>query len=152
MTKNLALRVALALSLLLNVGVLGAAAWRALAWGEAQGDFPGFSRYLQLTDDQQRRWREAEAAFLEPFRVGASEIHERRDRLITAIFADDPDAAAIEAERAAIARLQSDQQRLVIEQLLREREMLDAEQRRRLAQLLSSQPAGASTFEQLHRD
>ncbi|GMV00376.1 MAG: sigma-70 family RNA polymerase sigma factor [Burkholderiaceae bacterium] len=36
--------------------------------------------------------------------------------------------------------------------LLRRREILDADQRDRLAQLLRSQPAGASGFEQLHRD
>ncbi len=156
MNRSSALRIALALSLLINVGVLGAVGYRTIESGSLSRDsvsgFQGLVRHLELSDEQQRRWHEAESAFLAAFRSGAVEIHERRDRLIGAIFADAPDPVSIEAERAGIARLQNEQQRLVIEQLLREREILDARQRQRLAQLLSSQPVGALDFEQLHRD
>ena len=55
--------------------------------------------------------------------------------------AQPPDAAAIERERAAIFELQQAQQRLVIRQLLEERELLRAEQRAALAELLLSQGA-----------
>ncbi len=58
----------------------------------------------------------------------------------------------IDAERAAIAARQDAQQRGVIEQLLKERELLTAAQRERLAQQLLAQPAGPSGFERLHRD
>ena len=48
--------------------------------------------------------------------------------------------------------LQEVQQQRVIEQLLKERALLDAAQRDRLAALLLAQPAGPSGIERLHRD
>jgi hypothetical protein len=154
MSRMTLLRIALALSVLVNLGGLGAVGWRALqpdAAGQA-ADFPGLARYLALDEAQQRRWLEAEAGFLERFRTGAQQIHARRDRLIDAIFAPTPDRQAIEAERAAIAQLQDKQQKLVIEQLLRERELLDADQRGRLRELLHQQPIGPARVEELHGD
>lgn len=79
-------------------------------------------------------------------------------RMLAADFARLPgetlgfDLAAIDAERAAIARLQDEQQKLVIRQLLRERELLSAKQRARLVRLLLEQPVGPTTMERLHRD
>lgn len=154
--KSTTLRLLFVLSLLANVGVLGAFGYRALEsgrWPGAGADaFPGLTKYLALDTQQQRRWQEAEEGFVERYAAGAAAIHEGRDRLIRLIFADSPDMAAIEAERAEIAQRQNEQQRIVIEQLLRERELLDAGQRARLAQLLLSQPVRGSGFEELHRD
>ena len=147
--KPSTLRLALILSLLVNLGVLGAVGYRALG---ARSDPPALARYLALNDDQRLRWREAESAFLARLAADGKEIRQRLDRLIREIFADAPDATRIEAERAAIARRQDEQQRLVIEQLLRERGILDVRQRERLARLLLDQQVGASSFEQLHRD
>jgi hypothetical protein len=67
--------------------------------------------------------------------------------MIREIFSGQLDRARIETERSAIAELQAAQQRRIIEQLLRERDLLDAEQRRKLADLLLRQ-APASTFEE----
>lgn len=142
------LRVLLAFSLLVNVGVLGAAAYRALA----TDDFPGLPRYLQLDAAQTKRWHEVEKNFLAQLGANADSIRTHRDRMILAIFADIPDIARIDAERAVIARLQDEQQKNVLQQLLAEREMLTAEQRTRLARLLLDQPAGPSPIERLHRD
>jgi len=156
--KTSTLRRVLILSLLVNLGVLGAIAYRTFGPGAAHqrsgatDEFPGLVRYLSLSPEQQSRWREAETTFVGQLADGGGEILQRRNRLIDEIFAESPDAARIEAERATIAGLQEQRQRIVIEQLLREREILDAGQRARLAQLLRSQPAGASGFEQLHRD
>jgi len=154
MNRRLLLYV-LILSISLNLGVLAAVGYRALGSANAPGSdeaFAGLVSYLGLREEQQRHWREAEAAFLAQFEPRAAEIREGRDRLIRAIFADDPDPAAIESERARISELQDAQQRVVIEQLLRERELLDAEQRERLVKLLLEQRPGAGGFEQLHRD
>lgn len=156
--KASALRLALILSLLVNLGVIAAIGYRSLMPAaaphatQAADDFPGLARYLSLSADQQRRWREAEAAFVAQLAAGEPEILRRRNRLLDEIFTATPDASRIEAERAAIARLQDERQRIVIEQLRREREILDRAQRARLAQLLRSQPAGVSGFEQLHRN
>lgn len=146
------LRAALALSLTLNLGVLGAVAYRAVAPGRLAPPAASLPQQLGLDDAQLRHWRDAERVFLASLAAGAAEIGTHRERLVREIFAPAPDAAAIEAERAAIARLQDEQQRLVIGQLLREREMLDAGQRERLAQILLAQPVGAAGIEQLHRD
>jgi hypothetical protein len=67
------------------------------------------------------------------------EIQVHRERLVREIFAAQPDASVVERERAAIFRLQQVQQRSVIEQLLKEREMLNAKQRLALADLLLRQ-------------
>lgn len=145
--KTSLLRLLLLISLLLNVGVVGAVAWRA--WNS----FPGLPRYLRLDDAQLGRWRAAEARFLEGLAADTTEIRARRERMIREIFlSPTPDAAAIEAERAGIARLQDRQQQAVIRQLLAEREMLDPAQREKLARLLLSEPVGAGAFERLHRD
>lgn len=146
--KPALMRALLAVSLLINIGVLGAVAYRALN----SESFPGLPRYLQLSDAQLRRWHAAEENFLAQLGASATAIHSHRDRMIHAIFADTPDPALIDAERAAIARLQDEQQKRVIQQLLQEREMLSPAQRARLAQLLLDQPAGPSTIERLHRD
>ncbi|GAB1394560.1 hypothetical protein MASR1M60_27240 [Rhodocyclaceae bacterium] len=142
------LRTLLIFSLLINVGVLGGAAYRALA----TDTFPGLPRHLGLDAEQMQRWHAAEHGFLAQLADGATAIQVHRDRMIRAIFADAPDLALIDAERVAIAALQDAQQKRVIEQLLRERELLRPDQRERLAALLLAQPAGPSGFERLHAD
>lgn len=150
--KPTPLRLALALSLLLNLGVFGAVAYRALAPAAAPPAGEALPRHLQLSARQQQQWHLAEAAFLQQLGAGATDIRVHRERLIRAIFAATTDLAAIDAERTAIARLQDAQQKLVIQQLLHERELLTPPQRERLAQLLLAQPVSPSTIEQLHRD
>lgn len=145
--KTSVLRIALALSVLVNLGVVGALGYRAI-----QQHTPPLVRQLGLDAAQLQHWRELESGFLARLDAESQEIERRRNRLVDLIFASSPDEQAIEAERAAIAQLQERQQRLVIEQLQRESAMLEAAQRERLAQVLKSQPAAASGFEQLHRD
>ena len=146
------LRIALALSALINIGVIGAVAYRAMAPVAAPAAGESLPRHLQLSAEQVHRLHESEAAFLGQLGAGADKIRVHRDRMIGAIFADTPDRALIDAERTSIAHQQDEQQKLVIEQLLREREMLQPVQRERLARLLLAQPVGPSTIEQLHRD
>lgn len=156
--KRRTLGVALVLSLLVNLGVVGALGYRAIQAGERSApvqDPAGASalvRHLALDDKQRRAWHEHEADFLDRLVAGSREIREHRDRLVHEIFGEAPDAGVIEAERASIVRIQQTQQRLVIAQLLSERDLLDPHQRALLAQVLIDQPIGPSGFEQLHRD
>ena len=142
------LRTLLAFSVLINVGVIVAAAYHGLN----TDTFPGLPRYLGLDVTQTRHWHEAERNFLVQLADGTSAIEAHRTHMIRAIFAESPDLAQIDAERVAIAELQDTQQKRVIEQLLRERAILDAAQRERLAALLLAQPLGPSGVERLHRD
>lgn len=146
--KPALLRALLAASLLINIGVAGALAYRALA----SERFPGLPRYLQLSEEQVQRWHATEEPFLHQLAAGSEAIRAHRDRMIRAIFSASPDPVLIDAERASIARLQDEQQKRVIQQLLRERELLTPPQRALLAQLLLDQPAGPSMIELLHRD
>lgn len=155
MRTNL-LRTALVLSLAINLGVIGAVVWRQLSPADPPSSSAGpdtkLSAYLDLDASQLRRWREAERAFLARLSESSSAIAGHRERMIREIFSQEPDTAAIEVERASIARLQEAQQRLVIEQLLAERSVLDPGQRERLAEVLLAQPATSSGFERLHRE
>ncbi len=147
------LKFALILSVLLNVGVIGAVAYRALQLGQWPAVLPagkvetGLPDYLALSAEQRRQWHELEAGFLGELKAEWQNIRNHRETMIREIFSDQPDRGRIETERAAIAQLQSEQQRRTIEQLLRERDVLDTEQRHKLAALLLRQ-APASTFEE----
>lgn len=145
--KPSALRFTLLFSVLLNLGVVAAIVVDAVRAPVAQA----LPDYLALRADQRVRWQAAEGPFLVQFSAASRRLEAHRTGLIRAIFADTVDPAAIEAERAQIAELQQAQQRLMIEQLLAERDMLDPAQRERLARLLIDQPGVPSALETLHR-
>jgi hypothetical protein len=153
--RRSSLKFALALSLLLNAGVLGAVAYQAVKYGglppvidttrEAHA-----ADFLRLSPEQRERWRTLEADFMAGFKADARAIAEHRERLIREIFSDTPAVKTVEAERETIARLQTEQQRRVIAQLLREREILDSTQRHTLADFLLRQAADFSPVERVH--
>lgn len=152
--SNTTLRNALVLSVLVNVGVLAGLGWQKLSRDGLpmpSGAPTELSRELQLSASQLQRWHDAEAPFLAYLRASNASLGEHRNRLIEAIFAEQVDRAVIDAERAKIAELQNEQQRLLIDQLLQEREILEPQQRARLAQVLTQQSFGADSIEQLHR-
>ena len=137
----------LALSLLINAGVLAGAwyqAWRADGATELAFFGMGHERvpdYLKLDRSQRERWHVMEQEFVKALNNAGRDIQTHRERLVRAIFSAQPDAAAIERERATIFALQEAQQRSVIAQLQKEREMLNPEQRAALAGLLLKQDA-----------
>lgn len=151
-----ALRLVLACSLLLNLGVVLSVAWHLASTGRVPALLRAevgvdLLQQLALTPDQRRRWDAAEGTFLADLEADRSALQARRERLVRLIFSEQPDRAAIEAEREAIAASQQKQQRRVIDQLLVERDILDLKQRETLADLLLQQPAGIGGAEQLHR-
>jgi len=144
----------LAISLLVNVGVLAGAwfqAWRAQGATELAFFGMGHERvpdYLKLDGTQRERWHTMEQDFVKSLNDVGGEIQIHRERLVREIFSAQPDTSVIERERAAIFTLQ---QRSVIEQLLKEREMLNAKQRLALADLLLKQdPRTTVGAQQLH--
>ncbi|EKM94657.1 periplasmic heavy metal sensor [Stutzerimonas degradans] len=152
--SNTTLRNALVLSVLVNVGVLAGLGWQKLSRDGLpmpSGAPTELSRELQLSASQLQRWHDAEAPFLAYLRASNASLGEHRNRLIEAIFAEQVDRTVIDAEQAKIAELQNEQQRLLIDQLLQEREILEPQQRARLAQVLTQQSFGADNIEQLHR-
>lgn len=147
----------LAISLLVNVGVLAGAwfqTWRAEGATELAFFGMGHERvpdYLKLDGTQLERWHAMEQDFVKTLNDVGGEIQIHRERLVREIFSAQPDASVIERERTAIFTLQQGQQRSVIGQLLKEREMLNAQQRFALADLLLKQDRRNSAgAQQLH--
>ncbi|NKE68495.1 periplasmic heavy metal sensor [Ramlibacter sp. RBP-2] len=137
----------LTLSVLVNLGVLGAAVFH---WRSGGAQAVDVAAYLQLDADQQRRWERLERPFVAELDAGWREVASHRERLIREMFGDSPDAARIEAERAKIAQLQALQQKRVLAQFLREREILTAQQREKLVQLLLRERQPAQRERELH--
>lgn len=148
-------RTLLAVSLALNLGVVAALVLRPAFMAPPAGTAPPalhLPDHLELTPEQRTRWDGLEAPFLHDLSANWADIRRHREALVRHIFAAAPDRAAIDAEQAAIARLQTAQQQRVIAQLLAERELLQADQRERLLQLLLGRYAEEATEEeQLHR-
>lgn len=137
----------LILSVLVNLGVAGAAVfhWRSGAAGAVD-----VAAYLGLDAAQQRRWEQLEGPFVAELDTGWHEVARHRERLIREMFGAAPDAARIEAERAKIAELQALQQKRVLAQFLRERDILTAQQREKLVQLLLRERQPAQRERELH--
>ena len=155
--KRPSLQFLLILSLLLNLGVIGAVSYRAVQRGQLSAVFEGSANEASLPDalklsaEQRRQWHALEAGFLLDLETDRMQIQPHRESMVREIFSDQPDRGRIEAERSVIAQLQARQQQRVIEQLLKERTILDPAQQRTLAEILLQQaPAGAKE-EQLHR-
>ena len=147
-------RTLLAVSLALNLGVVAALVLRPAPVAPPQSTPPAIHLpdYLALTPEQRTRWDALETPFLRDLSANWSGIRRHREALVRHIFATAPDRAAIDAEQAAIARLQAGQQQRVIVQLLAERDLLDENQRERLLQLLLGRYAEEATEEELlHR-
>jgi Spy/CpxP family protein refolding chaperone len=146
--RRSALLYALILSVMVNVGVVGAAGYQALnRGGSAAGDL---ADHLALNAEQRSRWHAIETPFMRELDAGWRDVAQHRERLVREVFSDKPDPARIEAERSRIAQLQALQQQRVIAQFLREREILTPEQRRTLVDLLLREGQPAPLERQLH--
>lgn len=138
------LRGALALSLLLNLGVLGTLAWQKLATDGLpmpSGAPTALSRELQLSAEQLGRWHDLRAPYLAHLRAAETALAEQHQRLLDALLGERADAQRIAGEQARLAELREARQQLLVEQLLAERELLDARQRDRLVGYLAAQDA-----------
>lgn len=134
------LSYALILSLLLNLGAIGAAGYQALHHRASAAQ--DLAERLRLDPEQRRRWHRLEEPFVRDLDAGWRDIALHREQLIRAVFSDAPDVDRIEAERARIAELQTQQQRRVIAQFLEERAILNPAQRQALVEvLLREEPA-----------
>jgi Spy/CpxP family protein refolding chaperone len=140
--KRYGWKLLLAASLLVNAGVL-AAVWRSGMPANGMGERAFFgmghgevAEHLKLDPAQRERWKSMEAEFIQELNQSARRIEGHRERMVRAILSEQPDSSTIERERAEIFALQEAQQRAVIAQLLKERELLRPEQRAALAELL----------------
>lgn len=147
------LSYALVVSLSLNLGVIAAAGYHLLGPDGAAGARGGdLATHLELDGEQSRRWQQIEQPFVRELDAGWREIANHREKMILEVFSDKPDRARIEAERVRIAELQSVQQQRVIDQFLRERDILTPEQRRVLVDVLLNEQPPTTRERQLHEE
>lgn len=147
------LRTALLLSVLFNLGMLASLGWqRYTALPPSSAEDPLLVRELQLSDSQRQQWEAIEAPFMHQLNESAARIQHQRNRLIDTLFDPSLNPQLISDEQERLAALQNAQQQLVIDQLLRERDILDEQQRQHLAQLLIEQAGVASDVEVLHTE
>lgn len=142
------------LSLALNVGFIGMAAYRyGAAPRNAQNAPPAaLADRLGLDADQRAAWNALETPFLQDLSADWVNIRALRQTLLDAIFAAQPDEQKLTDLQAQIAALQSGQQKRVIAQLLAEREVLTADQQSALrALLMRAYGEQVSEVEHLHR-
>ena len=150
--SNTTLRNALALSVLVNVGVLAGPAGRnsvAMACRFSSGAPTELSRELHLSASQLQRWHDAEAPFLAYLRASNASLGEHRNRLIEAIFAEQVDRTVIDAEQAKIAEQRTNSSACSSTSCCRSAR--SSNRSARLVQVLTQQSFGADNIEQLHR-
>ncbi len=148
--KPRSLRLALLLSVALNLGVIAAVVLERVRPSASTAPKPPLHQILALDEAQRARWEAAERPFLQQFDSASARLESHRIALVQALFAHTLDPQRIELERASIAELQQAQQRMIIDQLIAERDILDARQRETLLGLLLDQPRTRSTVEDLH--
>ena len=146
--QNRGLVPALVISVMVNLGVVGAAGYRALVRHDSGAT--ELASLLKLDAAQRARWHSLEQNFMRELDAGWQEIARHREVLVREVFSERPDPARIEAERARIAELQMQQQQRVIAQFLQEREILNAVQRRELVDVLLREEQAAPRERQLH--
>ncbi|HCH77788.1 MAG TPA: hypothetical protein DFM08_15040 [Pseudomonas sp.] len=140
------LRGALALSLLVNFGVLGTLAWQKLQTDGLpmpSGAPTELSRQLELSVNQLGRWHDGQAPYLARLHTLDSDLDAQRGKLLQALLGEQVDPAQVAREQAKLSELREARQQLQIDQLLSERELLDARQRQKLVNFLARQNASA---------
>ncbi|MBE0548605.1 MAG: periplasmic heavy metal sensor [Rubrivivax sp.] len=146
--QHRALVTALIVSVLLNLGVVGAAGYRALVQDRSGAN--DLASRLELDAVQRTSWHSLEQDFVRELDAGWQEIARHREALVREVFSERPEPARIESARARIAEVQGQQQQRVIAQFLQEREILNAEQRRELVEVLLREEQAAPRERQLH--
>jgi len=146
--RNGSLRLLLIVSLAMNLGVLGVAAYRVrgreTSAGAAPVTGPTLRDELRLTAGQARAF-EAVRARLHP-RVQAlrQRMHERRRAYFTLLSAPSPDSAAMEGLLADMNGIQLEMQRAAADYLVAEARLLAPDQRALFARVMAREPATQS--------
>jgi Spy/CpxP family protein refolding chaperone len=135
------------LSVTLNVAFIGVwAVHAARAHWHVDGTRDGemwcpLHRRLNVTDEQWRQIEPRIAEFRRRSQAICADMNRLRTELIDLIAADEPDRQVIAAKQEQIRAGQQQMQRLVIEHLLAEKEVLTAEQQKELFDLIRQRSA-----------
>jgi Spy/CpxP family protein refolding chaperone len=138
---NQILRVVLVLSLAMNLGVLGTAAYQRYGGRAAHVTTPGagvsLREELKLTDEQARTFTELHAALQARVQPMREQMHRRRQAFLEMLATPSPDAEAMDRRLAEMNQGQLEVQRAVADYLLAEMHLLTPEQRAAFVQSLA---------------
>lgn len=137
--------LAIILSVALNVAFVSVWAVRVLPQrvglapsGELQlgcGDCMLY-RELDASETQRRQMEPRRAVYLDTTRALCLRAQELRGQLIDLIAAPSPDGVALAAKQDSVLAIQRQMQALVVEHLLAEKQLLNAEQQRKLFSIM----------------
>jgi Spy/CpxP family protein refolding chaperone len=140
------IKIALAVSLIFNLSVLGAAGYfyysKNSYWVSPFGVKMPKDRFLfeelSLQPDQMKRMREKAIPFRAEIDRKRREIAARRDHLFTLMRADTPDVKAIDTTVAEISRIQGEVEGMVTTHILQEKATLEKEQQKKFLDLIEN--------------
>ena len=132
------------LSLTMNVGVLGVAAYGRYGRGagSATAVTAGASLRdeLRLTDDQVRAFTELRAGLQQRIQALRDGMHQRRREFFEILGTPAPDPVAIDRVLKEMNRTQFDMQRAAADYLLAQKQLLTAEQAAAFVRVIGRQP------------
>ena len=137
------LRALFVLSIAMNAGVLGTAAYaRYGAAGRGATATPGVSlrEALRLTDTQAQAFTDLRAALHPRVQVLRQQMHQRRQEFFDVVAAPSPDPAAIERVLRDMNGIQSEMQSAVADYVLAQKRLLTPAQGAALVRVMASQP------------
>lgn len=140
------LKIALAVSLIFNLSVLGAAGYFHYtengSWVSPFGVKMKRDRFLfeelSLRPEQVQRMREKAMPFRAEIDKKRKEIAAKRDHLFSLLRADTPDADAINAAVAGISSMQGEVEKMVTAHILGLKASLDKDQQKRFLDLIEN--------------
>jgi len=140
------LKIALAVSLIFNLSVLGAAGYfyyaKASYWVSPYGVKMRKDKFLfeelALQPEQMKSMRNKAIPFRAEIDVRRKKIAASRDRLFSLIREDTPDPNAIKATVIEISKIQGEVEGMVIAHILQEKATLDKEQQKKFLDLIEN--------------
>jgi Spy/CpxP family protein refolding chaperone len=99
----------------------------------------GYLDLITLTDEQKRQVEDIRRDFLPKVAGIRQSLRDNRLKLNDLLFADSPDMKSIAEKSNAIAALQAELEREVIDHILQEKELLTAEQKREFYQVIRNE-------------
>ncbi len=140
------LKISLAVSLIFNLSVLGAAGYfhfkKNVYWVSPIGVKMPKDKFLfeqlSLRSEQMKRMRDKAIPFRAEIDRRMGEIASKRDHLFSLMRADTPDTKAIKTTVAEISRIRGEVEDMVATHILQEKAMLDKDQQTKFLDLIEN--------------
>ncbi len=153
-----ALKLALMVSMILNLSILSAAGYfyyrdvMCAPSGTAEKRHAAFAKKLGLSSEQREKMRQEEDRFSSATEAARAGLMSKRKALLDVLKEEKPDRAAIDAILLDVVSLQGRIEAQAIEHILNEKAVLDKGQQARFMELLEKRLERAHSREDRHRE